>query len=268
MVKIATMKLTHYFKSLIRPPLKSVSMVLSGGGARGVIHLGILQAFDEHQIKVEAISGSSMGAIVGALYCAGISPTEIKMLMKSKKFANTFRLSWNKKGLLSMTRLRKTLNKFIPINEFKTLKIPFYCCVSNLDTGKYEIINTGNLEKAVSASASIPILFEPVEINGQHYVDGGLFNNLPVEPLKNTYKNIIGVHVNNYKYSSAHNIRTVAERVLNLVSKQSVETNFKYCDYIINPYLVKSFRTLDFRHTNSLFDIGYKEGLKFINKYC
>lgn len=262
------MQILQYIKSLIKPPLNSVALVLSGGGARGVIHLGVLQAFDENQIKIEAVSGSSMGAIIGALYCADIPPKEIKTLMKSKKFASIFHLSWNKKGLLAMTRLKKTLNKFIPINEFKSLKTPFYCCVSNLDTGTYEIINSGSLAIAVSASASIPILFEAIEINGQHYVDGGLFNNLPVEPLLNKYKNIVGVHVNNYKNSKAHSIRAVAERVFTLVSKQNVEPNLKKCDYVIDPYLDKPYRVLDFRHTNTLFEIGYQEGLKFIKKHC
>jgi len=262
------MKLTHYFKSFIKPPLKSVALVLSGGGARGAIHLGVLQALDVYKIKVEAISGCSMGAIIGSLYCAGIPPLEMKTLMKSKKFASIFHISWNKRGLLTMTRLKKTLNEFIPINDFESLKIPFYCCVSNLDTGKYEIMNTGDLKKSVAASATIPILFEPVEINGQHYIDGGLFNNLPVQPLLKRYKNIIGIHVNNYKHSKMHNIRAVAERVVTLASKRNLDERLEKCDYVINPYLDKTYRVLDFRHTNTLFDIGYQEGLKFIDKHC
>ena len=242
-------------------------MVLSGGGARGAIHLGVLKAFDENGIKIEAISGSSIGAIIGSLYCAGVSPLEIKSIIRSKKFASVFHLSWNKKGLLTMTRLRKTLSQFIPINDFKSLKTPFYCCISNLDTGNYEIVSSGDLGLAVSASASIPILFEPVEINGYHYVDGGLFNNLPVEPLQEKYKNVVGVHVNNYQQSSTNNLRAVAERVFTLVSKQNVDPNLKKCDFVIEPKLNQSYRVLDFRHTNELFDIGYEEGLKFINKY-
>lgn len=261
------MKIISYIKSILNPSIKSVALVLSGGGARGVIHLGVLQALDENNIKVKAISGTSMGAIIGALYCSGVSPTEIKSIMKSKKFVSIFNLSWNRRGLLAMTRLIKTISDFIPINEFESLKIPFYCCVSNLETGKYEIIKSGNLTEAVSASASIPILFEPVEINNQQYVDGGLFNNLPVEPLINNYKNILGVNVNNYKASRAKNIRSVAERVFNLVSNQSVDPNLTKCDYTINPMLDKAYNVLDFSNTNLLFDIGYNEGIKFIEKY-
>lgn len=258
------MNLINKIKSFLFPPIKSVSLVLSGGGARGAIHLGVLQALNENNIKIDAISGSSMGAIIGALYCAGREPKEILTLMSSQKFASLFRLSWNKKGLLAMTRLRKTLKEFIPINNFESLRTPFYCCVSNLDTGNFEIIESGNLALAVTASASIPILFEPVEINNQHYVDGGLFNNLPVEPFLNKYKNILGVHVNNYKNSKAKNIRNVAERIFTLVSKQNVVPNLEKCTFVIEPLLEKSYKVLDFSKTKTLFDIGYQEGIKFI----
>jgi NTE family protein len=260
------MNLTRFIRSLSRRPLNSVALDLSGGGARGAIHLGVLQAFDENKIKIEAISGTSIGAIIGALYCAGVSPLEIKDLFKSQMFASIFHLSWNKRGLLKMARLKKTFKIFIPVNDFKSLEIPFYCCVSNLDSGSCEIFDKGDLNKVVSASASIPILFEAVEINGQHYVDGGLFNNLPVEPLLNKYKNIVGVHVNNYKVSKARNIRAVAERVFNLISKQNIKPNIQKCDFMIEPFLDKPFRVLDFRETNALFEIGYQEGLKFIRQ--
>jgi NTE family protein len=261
------MKLFKYLRIFTKTPLTEVALVLSGGGARGAIHLGVLKAFDENGIKVEAISGSSIGAIIGALYCAGISPLEIKSIMRSKKFASVFHLSWNKKGLLTMTRLRKTLNQFIPINDFKNLNIPFYCCISNLDSGAFEIVDSGDLGLAVSASASIPILFEPVKINGNHYVDGGLFNNLPVEPLLGKYNCIVGVHVNNYKQTPTNNLRAVAERVFTLVSKQNIEPKFKQCDFVIEPELDQSYRVLDFRHTDKLFEIGYAEGVEFIKKY-
>lgn len=262
------MKLIQYFKSLIKPPIKSVALVLSGGGARGAIHLGVLHAFDENNIKIEAISGSSIGAIIGALYCAGTTPMEMKNLMESKKFSSLFNLSWSKRGLLTMNKLKKTLNSFIPINEFKSLKIPFYCSASNFDNGTYEILNKGDLITAVAASASIPILFEPVEINGQHYVDGGILNNLPIEPLLNKYKNIVGIHINNYAPLRASNFRTVAERIFNMVSIQNVRPKLKQCDYVIEPYMKKFYPGLDFRHTEELFEIGYKEGLEFIKKYC
>jgi NTE family protein len=257
------MKFFEFIKSLRKKTFGGLSLVLSGGGARGAIHLGVLQALDEHDIKIEAVSGTSIGAIVGALYCAGMSPLDIKKLMETKKFASVFQLSWNRKGLLTMTKLKKTLTEFIPVNDFQSLKIPFYCCVSNLESGKFEIIDSGDLSKAVLASASIPILFAPIEINGQHYVDGGLLNNLPVEPFESK-KNVLGVHVNNYKYLGSENIRSIAERVFTLVSRQTAKSKLAKCNYVIEPLLEKPYRVLDFRNTAELFEIGYEEGKKFV----
>ncbi len=257
------MKLIEFIKSFIKKTPDSLSLVLSGGGARGAIHLGVMQALDEHEIKIEAVSGTSIGAIVGALYCAGMSPLEIKKLMETKKFASVFQLSWNRKGLLTMTKLKKTLAEFIPVNDFQSLRTPFYCCVSNLESGKFEIIDKGDLSRAVLASASIPILFAPIEINGQHYVDGGLLNNLPVEPFQGK-SNVLAIHVNNYKYLGSENIRSIAERVFTLVSRQTARNKLEKCDYVIEPLLDKTYRVLDFRNTGELFDIGYNEGLKFV----
>jgi len=167
----------NQFKKVVKQcekPVKSVSLVLSGGGARGAIHLGVLKAFDDHNIKIDGISGTSIGAIIGALYC---------------------------EGLLKMDKLIKLLSEWIPENDFKALKIPYYSCVSNFDSGNYEILSEGDLYKSIVASASIPVVFEPVTINDNLYIDGGLYNNLPVEPLLKNSKCIIGVHVNNYKSS-------------------------------------------------------------------
>ncbi|PLX08308.1 MAG: patatin [Marinilabiliales bacterium] len=258
------MKLSDYFNSLFSRKPDTFSLVLSGGGARGAIHLGVLQALDENDIKIEAVSGTSIGAVVGSLYCAGVKPNEIKDIMKSSRFAGVFQLSLNK-GLLKMTKLKKALAEFIPVNEFKSLQIPFYCCVSNIDSGTYKIISSGDLSKAVLASASIPIIFAPVEINNNHYVDGGLFNNLPVDPFIGK-KNILGVHVNNQKFTGANNMRSVAERVFSLISKQSVDKNRKHCKFFIEPLLEKNYNVLDFGSTQELFDIGYREGISFVKQ--
>ena len=245
-------------------PIPSVSLALSGGGARGVIHLGVLQALDENRIKIDAVSGTSIGAIIGALFCAGLSPVDIKKLIGSNSFRKIFHLSWSNNGMLNMDKMIKLLSKFIPKNSFDALNIPFYCCVSNLNKGNYEIINRGNLYKAVAASASIPIIFEPVNITDEFYVDGGLFNNLPTEPLIENYNNIIGVHVNNYQPSEEHNIKTSAERIVSLVIKRNVTLNLKQCDFVIDPFVSKHIGVLDFSDTEFLFNLGYKEAIKLI----
>jgi len=244
--------------------ISRVALALSGGGARGAIHLGVLQALDENEIKVEAISGASIGSLIGVLYCSGYSPIEIKSIMNTRSFQKVFNLSWNSKGLLNMDNLIKILSKLVPKNSFDSLKIPFYSCVSNLDKGNSEILNSGNLYKSVAASASIPIVFEPISINGNDYIDGGLFNNLPVDPLVNKYDIIIGVHVNNYKPSKKKDMNSSAEKVFTHVIKKNVKPQLNKCNFILEPYISKNIGVLDFNSTDFLFELGYKDAKKLI----
>ncbi len=253
-------------QKLLNKPVDSVALVLSGGGARGAIEVGVLQALDEYNIKVEAVSGTSIGAIVGAFYCAGVSPLQMKEIMASRIFAKIFHFSWSKQGLLTMDGLYNLFKEYHPDTSFSSLKIPFYACASNLDTKRFEIFNNGDLHKAVAASASIPVLFQPVEINGYHYIDGGLYNNFPIEPLLHKHRYILGVHVNNYKPSDEYNVIAIAEKVFTAVVQQNVIPKMKKCNYLINPLLDEKYGILDFKKTDKLFKTGYNEGVKFAKK--
>jgi NTE family protein len=245
----------------------SVSLSLSGGGARGSVHIGVLQALYENNIRVDAIAGTSIGSIIGAFYCAGIAPLRMKEIMKAQSFTRIFHFSWSKKGLMKMEALCDILKEHIPENSFESLKIPLFVGVSNLDKGVFEIIDRGELFRTVAASASIPVVFEPVEINGSNYVDGGLFNNMPVDPLTGKDSYVVGIHVNNFKPAEVLNLITVAERVFTLVILKNTEESFKKCDYVINPFLDKDYGMLDFKEADSLFDIGYKAGTAFVEKF-
>ncbi len=254
-------------KKLFNRSVDSIALVLSGGGARGAIEIGVLQALDEYNIKVDAVSGTSIGAIVGAFYSAGISPLQMKEMMASRIFSKIFHFSWNKKGLLTMEGLYKLFEKYHSEKSFESLKIPFFACASNLDTKQFDIFNNGDLHKTVAASASIPVLFEPIKIKGYHYIDGGLYNNFPIEPLLHKHRYILGVHVNNYKPPDEYNIVAIAERVFTAVVQQNIIPKMKKCDYLINPLLEVKYGILDFKKTDELFDIGYREGVKFARQF-
>ncbi len=256
-----------FIEKMIHHPVESVALVLSGGGARGAIHLGILKALDEYNIKVDAIAGTSIGAIIGAFYSAGITPLQMKNIMASQGFVKMFHFSWNTKGLLTMKDLYRMFEKYHPDKSFSSLEIPFYSCASNLDANRYEIFHDGDLHKAVAASASIPVLFQPVVINGSHYIDGGLYNNFPVEPLlKKRYDNILGIHINNTRQPDEYNVFAIAERIFTAVVRQNVTKKMKKCDFLINPFLEKRYGIIDFRNTEELFEIGYKEGVDFVKR--
>ncbi|MCK5638758.1 MAG: patatin-like phospholipase family protein [Flavobacteriaceae bacterium] len=242
---------------------KNVSLVLSGGGARGAMHIGVLKALEEHRIKIEAISGTSMGAIIGVLYCQGLKADDILKILTKNSFFNLFKYNREKGGLLSMKRVKGIFEEHIPHNDFNQLKTPFYCCATNLDSGEYEIFSSGNLHSSVIASASIPIVFQPIKINNKLYIDGGLFNNLPIQPIiEKGYKNIIGIHADNYKHSDKNDTYDIAEKVFASILKHNVKPNLAKCNYVIEPSLGKKYGTLDFKKMKELSEIGYFETKK------
>jgi NTE family protein len=243
---------------------ETIALALSGGGNRGAIHVGVLYAFDVNNIKIDAISGTSAGAIIGALYSSGLSARKIKQLLDVQTTTKMLHFTLKNGGIANMKNLKKVLKENIKENNYKNLKNKLFICASNIDDADFEIFSEGDLFSHVSASASVPILFEPVLINGKYYVDGGLFNNLPVDPLLGNYDTIIGVHVNNYQISSKKNIKTIANQIFSMVIKQNVKRNMTKCDFLINPELDQPYRNFSKKNTEKLFDIGYNAGLEFI----
>ena len=234
-------------------------LVLSGGGARGLAHIGVIAALEKNGIYPGVVSGSSMGAIIAAFYAAGVSPDEMLTIAKNSKIHKLFNWSFPRRGgMLSLDILKKVMEEYIPLNSFRYLKKRLFISVSNISLGREEIFSRGELYHAVIASASIPIVFEPQIINGQTYVDGGLFNDLPVEPLIGKCQKIIASHVNyNGPEPDLNGIRAIAERVYRLAIYQHVEKNFKKCDFIIDPPDLRETGIFDFKHIDRLYGIGY-----------
>jgi NTE family protein len=242
-------------------------IVMSGGGARGLAHIGVLAALEENGISPELVSGSSMGAIIGAFYASGLSPDQILNIAKNKKLYKLLNWSVPKKGgMLSLKILQEELAHQIPEDSFESLKKKLFISISNISLGQSEIFSSGPLFQAVVASASIPVVFEPQVINGHTYVDGGLFNDLPVEPLIGRCNRIIASHVNyNGPNPDLVSIRTIAERVYRMVVYQHVRKNFSDCDFIIDPPELREHGLFDFKHIDKLFNIGYQAALAMID---
>jgi NTE family protein len=243
-------------------------IVLSGGGARGLAHIGVIAALEKHGINPAVISGSSMGAVIAAFYAAGKTPEEMLAIAKNKKLYSLFNWSVPKRGgMLSMKILLQVLQANIGEDSFESLQKKLFISVSNISSGLNEIISSGPLFQAVMASSSIPVVFEPQVMNGSTYVDGGLFNDLPVEPLVGKCRQIIASHVNyNGPDPELSSIRSVAERVYRLAIYQNVQKNFSKCDYIIDPPELRQHGIFDFKHIDKLFRIGYEATEALIGK--
>lgn len=178
---------------------KDLCFVLGSGGARGIAHVGFLQAMEDNGIKPNCIVGCSMGAVVGACYAAGVSPLKMKQVAESLKAGDIIDVAPNflsKKGLLRSVKMQSRLEKLLGDVTFEGLQIPFECIAVDIISGKAVTLNTGRVEEAVRASSSIPLVFRPVIKNGMELVDGGTLIRVPVKNAEHfNAKAVIAVDV-------------------------------------------------------------------------
>ena len=238
-----------------------IGICLSGGGARGVAHIGVLQALESAGIIPYAVSGCSAGAMVGALYCAGLPPRQIFSIIEKKSIYSIIKMGLPDKGMMELAYFKKVLSENIAHDSFELLQKPFFISVTNLNTGSAEIIGNGKLIEPVIASQSIPLVFKPQRIGEHLYVDGGVLNNLPIEPLQEICDIIIGVNVTPVRYAeNISGMRDVGYRVLNLTLMQNMASRLKQCDYIIEPD-TGGYTIFDITKSKTIYDAGYEAAL-------
>lgn len=249
-----------------------IGVSLCGGSAKGYAHLGFLQAMDDAGIKIDCISGTSMGAIVGMFYAAGYSPMEIIEIIKHERMLKKrriFRLNLKRDGgLADMSRMREMMLKYVPHDSFDSLKIPFYCCVTDVTNARPVYVSTGGrLCEWVTASASIPRVFAPMLIDSVYYVDGYILNNLPVEPLVEAGCNVrIGVFfVGGKKKKPLDNPKDVAAKAFALNSNLCTYDHLHLCTHKVG-INVHGLKKLDFDKIDEFYLYGYQAGIEFLQK--
>ncbi|MBR9998503.1 MAG: patatin-like phospholipase family protein [Cyclobacteriaceae bacterium] len=247
-----------------------IGIALSGGGARGVAHLGILKALEEMDVKPGIIAGTSAGSIIGALYAYGYSPPEIFKIISKTRLFRILRPSFNWKGLLTLENTYSLFKSLLPADTFESLKLPLYVCTTNLRNGRPAFFSSGELIRPVIASSAIPVLFSPVKIGDEYYIDGGVVNNLPVEPLIGHCDKIIGVHCNPVDENFApENMKNLLERTFILTISRNVAQRIDNCDIFLEPYELRRFGALEFSKITEIFDMGYhyvKDEARMIEK--
>jgi len=162
---------------------KKVGLVLGGGVARGIAHIGVLKVFEKHKIPIDFISAASSGAIVGAAYAAGMEIRLIEEIALRISWGRILKIAFFRPGFVSGEAIEELVVKYIGDKNFSELKIPLAVVATDIKTGDPVIISHGKVAKAVAASAAIPGLVAPVEIGNHFLVDGGLGDNLPVDIL-------------------------------------------------------------------------------------
>lgn len=245
----------------------AVGIALSGGGARGFAHIGVLKALHEHGVEPGIVSGTSMGSLVGLLYAAGLSLQDIQELVKREPVVRMVNMAFGKHGFFEMKGVRKILEEVIQEDDFSYLKKPFFLSVANLNTGEREIKNSGRLIEYVIASCSVPVIFAPVLIDGTTYVDGGLFNNLPAESIRERCGFLIGVNVNPVgEVPKFDGLREVAERSFSLSIDQNVRVSKELCDFLIEPLAILDYTFWDFDKVDEIVEVGYQHTLEMLSK--
>ncbi|WP_452222737.1 patatin-like phospholipase family protein [Lacinutrix chionoecetis] len=267
-----------------------VGLVLSGGGAKGLAHIGALKVIDSLGIRVDYIAGTSMGAIVGSLYASGYSGEELDSIFRNVDFdkiindnipraAKTFyeRENFEKYAVIlpfdnfqvklpsALSRGQNTFNLLSQltlhvnkVDDFSKLPIPFFCIATNIETGQPVLLDKGNLAQAVKASGAFPSLFQPVNINDQLLIDGGVTNNYPIDELRAKGMDvIIGVDVqdglaNRNDLSSAPSILF---QINNFRTINDMKIKAPKTDIYIKPDITK-FTVVSFSDGNKIIENG------------
>jgi NTE family protein len=241
--------------------VKSVGISLSGGGSRGVAHVGILKALEEAGIKISKVTGTSAGAIVGAFYCSGFSPDCIMDIIREINLIGMMRPALKRAGLLKLENTIPTFKKYIKNDSFSELKIPLVVSATNLGSGLSDYLSTGPLIMSVLASCAVPFLFQPININDNMYIDGGILNNLPIEPLEGQCDLIIGSSCNPVAGNFVPTgLKSLAERVLLLGAGVSTRQKIERCDLFLEPDELKCIGGFNFSKADDIFQIGYSYG--------
>ena len=236
-----------------------IGLVLSGGGARGFAHLGVMQALNDAGIFPDVISGTSAGALAGVLYADGNTPKEIHKIMNSGSRLDFMRPTLPREGLLQIGGVIKILKTYLHAKTFEELKIPLYVTATDLNNGKAVYFSKGELINPIIASASIPVLFQPVIINGICYVDGGVLDNLPLHPIENKCNFLIGSFVNPVGYmEKISGLISIAERTFMLSMSKEITEKAKRFDLFIAPLKLGTYGILDPEKPKSYFPLAIR----------
>ncbi|MBW8683184.1 patatin-like phospholipase family protein [Chitinophaga rhizophila] len=244
--------MNHQLKIPIRRPF-----VLSGGGARGYAHIGVLKAFEEQHIFPAAIAATSAGSIAAAFICDGYTSDEVRAIFQQTKMGLSMQWKNMKSGFLSLKTVEKVLRQTLRHTTFESLPIPLYITATDYNTGRQAIFSSGEVIPAVLAASTIPMLFQPVVIAGIPYIDGGISGNLPIEPLSGKYEDIVGVHVNPpTPYDPSGSMLAAMDRTMHMAIQEPVLKNKQLCSLFIEPAALGQFGMFDFKRFDAIYNVG------------
>lgn len=235
-----------------------IGYALSGGFIKGFAHLGVMQALLEHDIKPDIISGVSAGALAGVFYADGNEPYKVLDFFSGHTFRDLTKFIIPRMGLFDLRDFIDFIKSNLKAKNIEDLQIPFMITATDLDKGKSVVFTEGELAIRIAASCCMPVMFAPVLIDEIHYVDGGLFMNLPVSTLRNQCEKVVAINVSpliakEYK----KNILSIALRSYNFMFQANTIPERKKADLLIEPYNLDDYNNRELDKAKEIFIHGY-----------
>ena len=246
----------------------SIGIALGGGAARGIAHIGVLKAFEESDIKISFISGTSIGALVACYYAFGKDINAMKAIGEGLNYKSILSLSIHKKGIFTTKSIRNMILKDIGDVNIEDALIPLAICATDISNGEQVVLRQGNLANAVCASTAIPGIFSPVEIDGRVLVDGGITENVPISLLDQMGSGItIAVDLNgNKKYREPEGMISIMSNAIDIAIDLRTIDQLKKADFIISLDLENYNRMDNTEQFEELYNEGYQTASKKIKQ--
>ncbi|MFN3471434.1 MAG: patatin-like phospholipase family protein [Aquificaceae bacterium] len=245
-----------------------VNLVLSGGAARGIAHIGVIKALEEIGFEISAISGVSAGALVAAFYCDGYTPEEMLKIVKSREWLKYLRPTLPRLGLISLKEAEKYLNRMLSTKYVEKAKKRLFIGALDIKSGKTFYFDRGNLVPILLGSCALPGIFEPIRYKEYLLIDGGITNNLPVEPLISMEGILVGVDVNpSEEVEKIRNIFHILVRSFLLAVRSNVDKRKELCHVVIEPDLLK-YSPLSLSKAEEIYKLGYEKTLRVMKVYA
>lgn len=249
--------------------LNSIGLVLSGGGVRGMAHIGAIKAFEEQGISFDVVSGSSAGAVVGALYCHGFSPEQMKDFFEEVPLFSISRFAFGKPGFIDTDKFYKDFKKYFPSDDFSSLEKELYVTTVDMLNGEKRIFSEGKLIRSLLASSAFPGLFSPVRIDETLYSDGGILDNFPIDPIQNRVDQLVGVYVSPMDIIKPDSLKysvNVLERAIRINYSKRSSRKFEACDLLIQPSKLSDYGLFDMGKLEEIYQVGYETTKEVLKK--
>lgn len=246
---------------------KKLGLALGGGGPRGVAHIGLLKALEEGGIKPDLVSGTSVGALVGALYSFGVALDEIKEYALNMSWSDITKVKLSSYALMSNENIRQIITRFIGEKNIEDAAIPLSIVTCDITSGDKVTLNQGSLAQAIMASSAIPGIFMPVNIGGRLLVDGGVVENVPISALEENGADIIlacDLATKGIK-NQPENIVDVINNAFRIMISHSRQFHTAQPDFVLKPQLTAIIKA-DKKTLNMYFDEGYETTKKNLDK--